>query len=141
MLLKLDYCDTVYYPLLEFQLKRFQRFQPVAATFVLSRYVNYISDIVKIGWLQVRQRSDFHLLKLVHKALHSPSWPSYVPLDTVKHLRSLRSAAATKLMEKDTLQGSAAKLFNVLLANIRNCRDFKVLCREVNAYLLSNICK
>ena len=88
MLSKLDYCDTVYYPLLDFQLKRFQRVQPVAATFaiVLSRYVNYINDIVKIGWLPVRQRRDFHVLKLAHKALHSPSWPSYVPLDTVKHL-------------------------------------------------------
>ena len=72
VLLKLDYCDTVYYPLLEFQLKRFQRFQPVAATFVLSRYVNYINDIVKIGWLPVRQRRDFHVLKFVHKVFTLP---------------------------------------------------------------------
>ena len=34
---KLDYCDTVYYPLQEFQLKRIQRVQLVAASFVLSR--------------------------------------------------------------------------------------------------------
>ena len=44
-------------------------------------------------------------------------------------------------MERGTFQDSAAKLFNVLLVNIRNCSDFKVYCREVNAYLLSNICK
>ena len=113
------------------------------AIFVLSRY---ISDIVKTGWLPVRQRRDFHVLKLVHRALHSLSWPSYVPLDTVKHLRSLRSRAATRLiipMERGTFQDSAAKLFNALLANIRNYNDFKVYCREVNAYLLiiNNICK
>ena len=72
MLTKLDYCDTVYYPLPEFQLKRLQRVQLVAASFVLNRYVNDINDIVKIGWLPVRQRRDFHVLKLVHKALHSP---------------------------------------------------------------------
>ena len=111
------------------------------AIFVLSRYVN---DIVKTGWLPVRQRRDFHVLKLVHRALHSLSWPSYVPLDTVKHLRSLRSRAATRLiipMEKGTFQDSAAKLFNALPANIRNYSDFKVYCREVNAYLLNNICK
>ena len=95
MLSKLDYCDTVYYPLLEFQLKRLQRVQLVAASFVLSRYVNDINDIVKIGWLPVRQQRDFRVLKLVHKALHSPSWPSYIPLDTVKHLRSLWSGTAT----------------------------------------------
>ena len=96
VLSKLDYCDTVYYPLPEFQLKRLQRVQLVAASFVLNRYVNDINDIVKIGWLLVRQRRDFHVLKLVHQALYSPSWPSYVPLDTVKHLRSLRSGAATR---------------------------------------------
>ena len=37
VLSKLDYCDTVYYPLPEFQLKRIQRVQLVAASFVLSR--------------------------------------------------------------------------------------------------------
>ena len=86
MLSKLDYCDTVYYRLPEFQLKRLQRVQLVAASFVLNSYVNDINDIVKTGWLPVRQRRDFHVLKLVHQALYSPSWPSYVPLDTVKHL-------------------------------------------------------
>ena len=121
LLSKLDYCDTVYYPLLEFQLKRLQRVQLVAASFVLSRYVNDINDIVKIGWLPVRQQRDFHVLKLVHKALHSPSWPSYIPLDTVKHLRSLWSGAATRLiiqLERGTFQDSAAKLFFVLPANV-----------------------
>ena len=144
MLSKLDYCDTVYYRLPEFQLKRLQRVQLVAASFVLNSYVKNINDIVKTGWLPVRQRRDFHVLKLVRRALYSPRWPSYVPLDTVKHLRSLRSGAATRLtipMERGTFQDSAAKLFNVLPANIRNCSDFKVYCREVNAYLLNNICK
>ena len=55
MLSKLDYFDTVYYPLPEFQLKRLQRVQLVAASFVLSRYVNDINDIVTIGWLPVRE--------------------------------------------------------------------------------------
>ena len=113
MLSELDYCDTGYYPLPEFQLKRLQRVQLVAASFVLSRYVNGINDIVKIGWLPVRQRRDFHVLKPVRRALYSPRWPSYVPLDTVKHLRYLRSGAATRLtipMERGTFQDSAAKL-------------------------------
>ena len=102
VLSKLDYCDTVYYRLPEFQLKRLQRVQLIAASFVLNRYVN---DIVKIGWLPVRQRRDFHVRKLVYQALYSPSWPSYAPLHTVKHLPSLRSGAATRLiipMERGT---------------------------------------
>ena len=73
VLSKLVYCDTVYYPLPKFQLKRLQRVQLVAAySFVLSRYVNDINDIVKKVWLPVRQRRDFHVLKLVHQALQSP---------------------------------------------------------------------
>ena len=145
LLSKLDYCDTVYYPLPEFQLKCLQRVQLVTASFVLSRYVNGINDIVKIGWLPVRQQRDFHVLKLVHKALHSPSWRSYTPLDTVKHLRSLWSGAATRLispMERGAFQDSAVKLFLKCPSSKynRNCSAFKVYCREVNAYLLNNIC-
>ena len=30
--------------------------------------------------------------------MHSPSWLSYVPLDTVKHLPSLQAGAATRLI-------------------------------------------
>ena len=144
VLSKLDYCDTVYYPFPEFQLKRLQCVQLVAASFVLNRHVNDINNIVKIGWLPVWQRRDFHILKLVHQALYSPGWLSYILLDTVKHLRSLQSGAATRLtipMERGTFQDSAAKLFNVLQGKIRNCSDFKVYCREVNAYLLNDICK
>ena len=97
--------NIVYYPLPEFQLRRLQLVQLEAASFVLNKYVNDINDIVKIGWLPVRHRRDFHALKLVHQALYSPSWPSYVPLDTVKHLRALRSGIATRLiipMERGT---------------------------------------
>ena len=66
VLSKLDFCETVSYPLLEFQLKHLQPVQLIAASFVLNRYVNDINDIVKTGWLPVRQRRDFHVLKLVH---------------------------------------------------------------------------
>ena len=48
VLSELDYCDTVYYPLPEFQLKRLQRVQLVAASLVVNRYLNDINDIVKI---------------------------------------------------------------------------------------------
>ena len=117
VLSKLDYCDTVYYPLPEFQLKRLQRVQLVAASFVLNRYVNDINDIVKIGWLPVRQRRDFHVLKLVHQALYSPSWPSYIPLDTVKYLRSLRSGAATRLIIP--IEGHVSRLLLSYLMSFR----------------------
>ena len=116
--------NTFYYPLLEFQLKLLQRVQPVAASFVLRRYLNGSNDIFTEGWLPVRQRRDFHVPKLVHEALHYPSRPSYVSLDTVKHLRSLRSRAATRLIipvERGTFQDSTAKflmLFQQILETV-----------------------
>ena len=45
------------------------------------------------------------------------------------------------LKVEETSKMSAAKSFNAPPANIINCCDFKVYCREVNAYLLNNICK
>ncbi|KAL9958096.1 hypothetical protein ACROYT_G035065, partial [Oculina patagonica] len=78
VLSKLDYCDTVFYPLPDFLLKRLQRIQFAAASFVsgLGHYVRDCSDVWKLGWLSVRERRDFHLLKQVHKALYSDHWPS-----------------------------------------------------------------
>ena len=87
MLSKLDYCETVYYPLPEFELKRLQYVQLVAASFVLSRYVNGVNDIVKIGCLAVRQRRDFHVLQLCSQGFALPQLAILrTRLDTVKHL-------------------------------------------------------
>ncbi len=60
-----------------------QRIQFAAASFVLGHCVRDCSDVLKLGWLTVRERRDFHLLKQVHKALYSDHWPSYLKLDTV----------------------------------------------------------
>ena len=90
--------------------------------------MNYVSRIRRIGWLPVKERRDFHLLNLVHKALYSPNWPAYVQLVIVQHKRNLRSSQATRLqipLEKSAFQDAAATLFNVLPAKLRQCTDFK----------------
>ena len=109
VLSKLDHCDTVYYPLPEFQVKRFQRAHLIAASFVLIRYVNNINDIVKIGWLPVRQQRDFHVFKLVHQALHSPSWPSYVPLDTVNWTSAIFAVRSSNKINYPNGEGAPFK--------------------------------
>ena len=47
ILSKLDYCDTVFYPLPDFLVKRLQRVQFAAASFVEGRYVNDVK--VELG--------------------------------------------------------------------------------------------
>ena len=51
ILSKLDYADLVFYPLPQFLLRRLQRVQFAALSFVHDHYVKNFRDILKIGWL------------------------------------------------------------------------------------------
>ena len=96
ILSKLYYCDTVFYPLPQFLVKRLQWVQFAAACFVTGKYVNDISVILKLGWLPVKERRDWHLLKRTFKATYSPLWPSYLPIDIVKNTQNLCSNVAAQ---------------------------------------------
>ena len=55
---------------------------------------NHINNVLKIGWLPVKERRDFHLLKLVFKVLYSYAWSySYLKINEVVHTRLLPSNA------------------------------------------------
>ena len=49
VLLRLDYCDSVYSPLPGYLLKCLQKIEFAAVSFVYRRYVNDIGDILKQG--------------------------------------------------------------------------------------------
>mgnify|MGYP001796041535 CR=1 FL=1 len=93
ILSRLDYCDIVMFLLPQHLLKRFQRIQFAAASFVTGRYVKSFESLLKLGWLPVRERRDWHLLKTDHKALYSHNWPQTLRLEKVKHTRLLRSSS------------------------------------------------
>ena len=61
ILSKLDYADLVFYPLPQFLLRRLQRVQFSAASFVLGHYVKNFWDVLKIGWLPKNERRDRNL--------------------------------------------------------------------------------
>ena len=69
ILSKIDYNDIVSHPIPEYLLKRLQRAQLAAAGFVLGRYV-HMPDLIKLGWMPIRERKENHLLNNVFKALH-----------------------------------------------------------------------
>ena len=54
ILSRLDYCDIVMFPLPQHLLKRLQRIQFAAASFVTGRYVNSFESLLKLDWLPVR---------------------------------------------------------------------------------------
>ena len=108
----------VYSPLPGYLLKRLQKIEFAAASFVYGRYVNDIGDILKLNWLPVKERRDFNLLKLTFKALHAKQWPSYLNLQRVSIRRGLRSSDSIRLqvpLEKGTFQDTAVALFNNLV--------------------------
>ena len=41
--------------------------------------------VLKIVWFPMKERINFHLLKLVFKALYSDAWPSYLKINEVAH--------------------------------------------------------
>ena len=103
----------VYSPLLGSWLKRLQKIEFAAASFVWAdRYVNDTGDILKLNWLPVEERMNFNLLKLTFKALHARQWPSYLNLQRVSICRSLRLFGFYKIiqvpLEKGTFQDTAA---------------------------------
>ena len=71
ILSKLHYADLVFYPLPQFLLRRLQRVEFAAASFVLGHYVKNFRDVLKIGWLPINERRDLNLLKSCFKALHN----------------------------------------------------------------------
>ena len=131
----LDYNDVVCHPAPEYLIKRLQRVQLAAAGFVVYHYAN-ISDILKLGWLPVKYRREFHMTKLIFKALYMADWPSYLPLEVYKPGRSLRSSSELKLVNplvNGTFQHTASKIFNSLPAEIRTCNttsEFHSLCKN-----------
>jgi hypothetical protein len=81
VLSKLDYGDAVFYPLTNVDLKRLQKCQNAAASFVLGKYVKDRENLEKVGWLHMKERRDLHLLQQTFKAIHFPNWPQYISLE------------------------------------------------------------
>ena len=64
--------------------------------------------------------------------MYFPEWPEYLKLERQTCVRELRSTNAVRLVvpkETGTFQHSAAKLFNSLPENIRNCTNYKVFLK------------
>ena len=139
VLSKLNYNDTVSYPLPLFLQKRMQRVQNAAASFVLNRYCSE-DDVMKLGWLPVLENTQLNILKLGHRAIYNNNWPDYLMLSRHNPGRTLRSSSAPLLqisLLKGTFQDSVANLFNDLPANIRSIPESQSFARECKKILKS----
>ena len=98
VLSRLDFNDIIFYPITDCLLKRLQRIQFAAASFVFGRYVNNIDSILKLGWLPMKERREWHVLKAAHKAIYSHDWFRNLQLEQVRHARNLRSSSTINLV-------------------------------------------
>ena len=143
ILSKLDYADLVFYPLPQFLLRRLQRVQFAAASFVLGHYVKNFRDVLKIGWLPINERRDLNLLKSCFKALYNTeTWPDYLKIIKQECRKELRSSNSIRLVvptKNGTFQDNASKLFNNLPETIRNCKDYRTFLRRSRNFLCNRV--
>ena len=139
VLSKIDYCNVLFNNTPEYMLKRLQKVQNSAASFVVGKYCKTIS-ITELNWIPVRGRIDFSILKLVYKRLHTNTLPDYLTLRRDIPRRTLRSSENDTILwtpiERNTFEGSASRLFNTLPINIQREHKkttFNKLCHQ---YLL-----
>ena len=89
----------------------------------------------------MKERRDWHMMKMAHKALHQNSWPAYLPLKIKSDERLLRSSVATQVevpLESGTFQATASQLFNVLPIEPRNCTNFNQFSRQCKKLLMNS---
>ena len=67
ILSKLDYNDIVRYPTHDYLIKRVQL---TAAGFVCKKFAD-LHDILKLKWLPIAERQEYHLAKSVYQAVNS----------------------------------------------------------------------
>ena len=120
VLSKLNYCNVVYGQLPQYMINRLQRLQICAASYVYKRYAT-IDDVLSLNWLPVVEYIEFSTVKLVHQALHSQRWPTYLRLETVQYTRATRlsqDGLRIKHGEKNSFQDQA-RIFNLLPKSLR----------------------
>ena len=142
VLSKLDYGDTVFYPLTNVDLKRLQKCQNAAGSFVLGKCVKDRENLEKIGWLPMKERRDRNVLQQTFKAIHFANWPQYLSLEQSVKDRNLRSQGNIRLnvpLENKTFQDNASRLFNSLPIHIRNCKDFNTFSKLAKEFLIEQM--
>ena len=140
VLSKLDYCNTIFPPLPEYQIKRLQRVQNTCAAFVL-RHHTKSSDVKNLNWLPIRERIELRLLKMTHKSLYYEGWPKHLQLEFQRSCSyNLRSSDAPRLSvprETDTFKSMAARYY--LPDSVRQLTDYHTFAKATRKYLFQNL--
>ena len=97
VLSNISYCNVVYAQLPNYQINRIQRIQNTATGYVLNRYARMTDLIEHLKWLPIKENNEFSISKSVFLALNDANWPKYLPIETLKNCRSLRTENTMKV--------------------------------------------
>ena len=76
--------------------------------------------IEHLKWLPIKENNEFSIWKLVFSDLNDTNWPKYLPIETVKNHRSLRTESTMKVTRGEANYFSnQALFFKELLKSVR----------------------
>ena len=81
----------------------------------------------------MKERREWHVLRAVHKALHSNEWPRNLQLEQIRNARNLRSSSIINLViphASDTFQYGATALFSSLPPNLKCFDNFNSFSKQ-----------
>lgn len=147
---RIDYCNSLYLGLPDYQIQKIQRVQNAAARLVYNagKHCHITPLLFKLHWLPIRERIVFKILLITYKAVHGHA-PNYIK-ELIKFKKpgkyNLRSNSDNLLLEIEKVktyttlgdrafQVAAPKLWNNLPINIRSSLFLPSFKKALKTYL------
>ena len=93
--------------------------------------------IEHLKWLPIKENNEFSISKLVFLALNDTNWPKYLPIETVKNRRSLRTENTMKVTRGEAnCFSNQALVFNELPKSARCSPTVNSFKHEANKYYM-----
>ena len=141
LLSKIFYCCSLFWNLPQFQVKKLDKILCRIASFVKLKYCT-LEDVIKLGWLPTQQRIEFEIMKLAHKSVYQPNFPSYLKGFKLRE-NSRKTRNVDEIISKFGINvsdkffiGKASRLLSDLPKSFRIERDHKKFRTSLKKYLL-----
>ena len=97
-----------------------------------------MTDAIKhLKWLPIKEYNEFSISKLVFLSLNDANWPKYLPIETVKNRRSLRTENTMKVTRGEAnCFSNQALVFNELPKSVSCSPTVDSLKHEAKKYYM-----